>query len=329
MQKVTLIEGDWIGPECCAIVREVVQALNVNIEWDIQKLEDGHITEELIQSCLENRVIFKARSKSIREEGRQPASVELRKRLNLWSTIRPVKPVPNSNPRFPDIDVVVIRETSEDIYSGFEHEVTDGVYEAVKVTTRAACIRIAEQAYQYAKNNERKQVTIVHKSNIMKKSDGMFLEVAREVSKKYPEIKTTEMIVDALCENLCRNPYRYDVLLTLNLFGDLVSDLCSGLAGGITASPSMSEGYVDGQKILLFETIHGKAEGIIGMNKANPIPFLKLAYHMLLALGEVDASTRLENAVIQTLHEGILTEDMGGDASTVDVVTSILSKIKN
>ena len=248
MYKITMIEGDWIGPECCSVVREVVQALGVQIEWDIQKLENGHITEELIQSCLNSGIVFKARTKSVREKGRQPASVELRKRLNLHSTIRPIKPVPNANPRFPEIDIVVIRETSEDIYSGFEHEVTDGVYEAVKVTTRAACQRIAERAYQYAVENHRHQVTIVHKSNIMKKSDGMFLEVAREISKKYPQIKTTEMIVDALCENLCRNPYRYDVLLTLNLFGDLVSDLCSGLAGGITASPSMSEGIVDGEK---------------------------------------------------------------------------------
>ena len=327
MYKITMIEGDWIGPECCSVVREVVQALGVQVEWDIQKLHDGHITEELIQSCLESGIIFKARTKSIREKGKQPASLELRRRLNLHSTIRPIKPVPNSNPRFPEIDIVVVRETSEDIYSGFEHEVTEGVYEAVKVTTRSACQRIAERAYKYAIDNNRKQVTIVHKSNIMKKSDGMFLEVAREISKKYPQIKTTEMIVDALCENLCRNPYRYDVLLTLNLFGDLVSDLCSGLAGGITASPSMSEGVVDGKNILLFETIHGRAENIVGLNKANPIPFLKLLCHMLRTLDEQEAAMRLEKAILHVLRAGIMTEDMGGKASTNSVVEAIVSNL--
>ena len=142
MYKVTMIEGDWIGPECCSVVRDVVQKLGVDIEWDIQKLQEGHVTDALIQSCLASDAIFKARTKSIREKGKLPASVELRRQLNLHATIRPIKPVPNSQPRFPKIDVVVVRETSEDIYSGFEHEVTDGVYEAVKVTTRSACERI-------------------------------------------------------------------------------------------------------------------------------------------------------------------------------------------
>ena len=186
--QVTLVPGDWIGPETCEAVKTIIAAAGVDIEWDEQSCPNGHITEELLASCKKNKVVLKARIGAQPEVGQHPATIELRKALDLWATVRPITALPGVGAKFPDIDVVVIRETSEDIYSGFEHQVSDGVYEAVKVTTEEACRRIARYGFEYARAHQRKKVTIVHKANIMKKSDGMFLRVAKEVAKDYPEI---------------------------------------------------------------------------------------------------------------------------------------------
>lgn len=321
--RVTLIPGDWIGPECSKSVQQVIKAAGVNIDWDVQTVSGGVLSDSLLTSCRENGVVLKARVDAVPSAGKLPPTIELRKKLGLWTTVRPVKAISSIDSKFPQIDTVVIRETSEDIYSGFEHEVTDGVFEAVKITTRAACERISRYGFEYAVHNNREKVTIVHKSNIMKKSDGMFLRIAKEISKDYPQIETEEVIVDALCMRLVRWPQSFDVLLTLNLFGDIVSDLCSGLAGGITASPSASYG----DKIALFECLHGRVPELVGTGKANPIPMLNAGIMMLDHLGENEASQRIYDSINKTLLSGIRSEDLGGHSSCDDLTQGIIDRL--
>ncbi|MEL6348122.1 MAG: isocitrate/isopropylmalate family dehydrogenase [Myxococcota bacterium] len=319
---VTLISGDWIGPETCAAVQQIIAAAGVDIRWDEQSLATG-VTDDVLASCRKNRVILKAKVNAQRVSGQLPATVVLRKELGLWATIRPVLALPTVQTRFPGVDLIVIRETSEDIYSGFEHAVTNNVFEAVKVTTRDACERIARLGYDIARRRGRRKVTIVHKSNIMKKSDGMFVRVARQVAESYPDIETNDVIVDALCMRLVRNPHDFDVLLTLNLFGDIISDLCSGLAGGITASPSASHGG----GIAMFENPHGNAPDLVGANKANPIPMLRTALLMLEHLGEKAAAARIDQAMRAALEAGLRTADMGGDTAADQARDAIIANL--
>lgn len=321
--KVTLIPGDWIGPETCDVVKTIVKAAGVDIDWNVHNLTTDVLDDELLKSCRSTKVILKGKVASPRKEGHLPPTIELRKALGLWSTIRPVSALPNRGARFPDIDLIVVRETSEDIYSGFEHEVTQGVFEAVKITTRAACERIAKAAFELARSQNRSKVTIVHKSNIMKKSDGLFLKVCLDVSKDYPDIETEEAIVDALCMRLVKNPLQFDVILTANLFGDIVSDLCSGLAGGITAAPSASYG----DNIALFENPHGNAPNLVGADLANPIPMLRTALLMLDHLGEHVAASRIMTALEQCCTDGAQTIDQGGTDGCKAIQAAILSAL--
>lgn len=314
---VTLLRGDWIGPETCAAVQDIISATGVSIKWDT--FDGNNIDDAVLESCRRNKVVLKAKLNAQRNAGQLPPTVQLRKELGLWATIRPVQALPGQGARFPQTDLLVIRETSEDIYSGFEHEVTRGVFEAVKVTTRAACERIARLAYDEARRRGRSKVTIVHKSNIMKKSDGMFMRVAKEVAASYPDIQTDDVIVDALCMRLVRNPAHFDVLLTLNLFGDIISDLCAGLAGGISASPSASLGG----GIAIFETPHGKAPELVGTGRANPIPLLRAAIMMLDHIGEKSAAARIERALLTACENGLTTCDKGGDAGLEEVKAAI------
>ncbi len=318
--RVTVIPGDWIGPETMTVAQTVIAAAGVDIEWEEQTLGSAGVTEELLESCRRTGVILKGKVKSPPTLGQLPPTIQLRKALNLWSTIRPVTALPNTEARFPDIDVIVVRETSEDIYSGIEHEVTEGVYEAIKVTTRQACERIARAAFDLARSKGRKKVTIVHKSNIMKQSDGMFLRTAQAVGADYPDIETDEAIVDALCMRLVKWPMQFDVLLTANLFGDIVSDLCSGLAGGISASPSAS--YGDG--VALFENPHGKADSIVGSGLASPIPILRTSVLMLDHLGETEAARRIEAAIRAAYSAGLQTVDLGGTDGCAAVQSAVL-----
>jgi len=320
---VTLIPGDWIGPETCAVVQEIIASTGVDIRWDTQIIGEDGLTEDILASCRRNRVILKAKTDARRIPGQLPPTILLRKALGLWATIRPVQALPNVGARFEALDLIVVRETSEDIYSGIEHEVTAGVYEAVKVTTRAACERISRLAYEHARRRGRSKVTIVHKSNIMKQSDGMFLRVAREIGRSFPDIETDEVIVDALCMRMVRNPRQFDVLLALNLFGDIVSDLASGLAGGITASPSASHG----SGIAMFENPHGKAPELTGTGRANPIPMLRTAVLMLEHLGETEAAARIERAIFAVCEAGISTVELGGADGCVEIKDAILSRL--
>jgi len=322
--RVTLIPGDWIGPETSAVAQSVIDASGVKIDWDVQTIQDGEVSDALIESCRSTGVVLKGKVLSERKPGELPPTVRIRKELDLWATMRPVKALPGSNARFPETDLIVIRETSEDIYSGMEHMVTEGVYEAVKVTTRSACERIARFAYETARAHGRKKVTIVHKSNIMKHSDGMFLRVGQAMGAEYPDIETDEVIVDALCMRLVKDPTWFDVLLTGNLFGDIVSDLCAGLAGGLTASPSMSFG--DG--IALFENPHGKAPGLTGTGRANPLPMVQAATLMLHHLGEATAASRIEAAINAVSMSDLRTVDQGGKDGCAEVQSALLDAIK-
>jgi isocitrate dehydrogenase (NAD+) len=320
---VTLIPGDWIGPEVCAVAQRVVAALSVDVDWRTFQVPEDAIPDALLTSARETGVVLKAKVAAHRQTGRLPATVRLRQQLGTWATVRPVRALPGSPARFPDIDLVVIRETSEDIYSGMEHEITDGVYEAVKVTTRAASERFARFVFDYARSNGREKVTIVHKSNIMKMSDGLFLATAQAVAADYPDIACDEVIVDALCMRLVRAPGQFDVLLCGNLFGDIVSDLASGLAGGIIASASFSVG--DGPAI--FETPHGNAPDLVDQDRANPLPMLWATHHLLARLGEPTAAQRLAIAIEGAVADGFGTEDMGGSSSTSAVEATILARI--
>jgi isocitrate dehydrogenase (NAD+) len=321
--QVTLIPGDWIGPETCTVAQAVIAAAGVQIDWDIQTIQDGQLSEALLESCRSTGVVLKAKVGAERRVGQLPPTVQLRKTLGLWATMRPVSALPGIPARFPDTDVIVIRETSEDIYSGMEHQVTEGVFEAVKVTTRTACERIARFAYETAGAMGRSKVTIVHKSNIMKLSDGMFLRVAQAVGAEFPDIQTEEVIVDALCMRLVKNPAHFDVLLTGNLFGDIVSDLCAGLAGGITASPSASFG----ENIALFENPHGDAPELVGTGKANPIPMIRTATLMLKHLGETEAADRISAALCTVTQGELSTTDQGGTAGCAEVQAAVIGAL--
>lgn len=322
LHRVTLLPGAWVGPETCSVMQDVIAATGVLIEWERFDAVD-EIPDALLESARRTGRLVRGRMSGVRTQGQLPPVVHLRQTMGSWCMMREVRAVPGTPARFPDIDVVVIREASEGIYTGMEHAVADGVYEAIKVTTRAACERIARHAYEWARANGRKKVSIVHKSNIMKKSDGLFLRTAQQVSKDYPDIETDEVIVDALCMRLVRWPASFDVLLTGNLFGDIVSDLCSGLAGGLTASTTTT--LCDG--VTLFENPHGKAAELVGRDLANPIPMVQAGVHLLRDLGETIAADRIEAAIIATAGAGILTADQGGDARCSEVRDALLAHL--
>ena len=291
--RVTLLPGAWVGPEITAVMQDVIAAAGVSIAWDTFDATD-HVPEALLESARSTGVVVRGRMSGVRTKGQLPPVVHLRKSLGSWAMRREVKAIPGAPARFDNIDVVVVREASEGIYTGMEHAVADGVFEAIKVTTAAACERIARHAYEWARANGRKKVSIVHKSNIMKKSDGLFLRTAQRVSKDFPDIQTDEVIVDALCMRLVRWPASFDVLLTGNLFGDIVSDLCSGLAGGLTASATTT--LCDG--VTLFENPHGKAPELVGRDLANPVPMVQTGVLLLRHLGETTAADRTDHCRI-------------------------------
>ena len=320
--EVTLLPGDWIGPETAVAVQEIIEAAGVSIAWHEHTLPvDGTLPADVVADAKRTGVVLKNRTASRRKQGQLPSTVELRKQLGLTRAIRPVRPLPGYGSRFPDLDIFVVREITEDIYAGFEHEVTDGVYEAVKVTTRSACEHIARWAFEVAVRHERKKVTIVHKSNIMKQSDGMFLSTARAVAAEYEgRVACDDVIVDALTMKLVRWPMQFDVVLTGNLFGDIVGDLCSGLAGGITAATTCS--YGDG--VALFENPHGRAEDLVGTGRANPIPTLRAALYMLRHLGEHEARERIRSALHGAIAGGLRPVERGGTDGIVEIRDAII-----
>jgi len=330
--RVTLIPGDGIGPEVSAAVLRIVEAAGVDIEWEqyivgghAQDLAGSSLPDEVVESVRRNKVALKGPVETPVGGGFESVNVRLRKVLDLYANLRPVRNLPGVPSRFGDVDLVIVRENTEGLYSGLEHEVVPGVVESLKVMTDKASTRIAVFAFEYAKKFNRKKVTVVHKANIMKKSDGLFLKCFGQVAVNYPMIEHDEKIVDNTCMQLVLNPYQFDVMLMENLYGDIVSDLAAGLVGGLGVVPS---GNI-GEKAALFEAVHGTAPDIAGKNIANPTALLLSAIMMLRHIGEETAGNRIESALNQVLlKREKVTRDLGGTASTSQFAEAIIEALE-
>ena len=330
--KVTLIPGDGIGPEVTDAARRIIEATGVNIQWEV--VIAGHkalekyktvLPDIVFDSIRRNKVALKGPVGTPIGEGFRSVSVTIRKTLDLYANLRPAKSFPGVKSRYEGIDIVVIRENTEDLYSGLEHEVAPGVVETLKVITERASLRIANFAFRFAKRRGRKKVTAIHKANIMKLSDGLFLDCVRRVSRDYPEIEYEEVIVDNACMQLVLNPTRFDVLLTENLYGDIVSEICAGLVGGLGFAP----GANIGDNYAVFEAAHGSAPDIAGKNLANPIAITLSGALLLKYIGENKEAKIIEQAISKVLARGeVLTKDIGGNATTTELRDAIIAEIK-
>ena len=330
--RVTLIPGDGIGPEVTAAAIAVVAATGVDIAWDRQlagaaAFEAGGnpIPDELIASIRRTKVALKGPlATRVGLHGFRSVNVALRKTFDLYSNFRPIKNLPGVKSAFSDVDLVVVRENTEDLYAGIEHQIAPGVVESVKVITAKASTRIAEFAFNYARLAKRRKVTAIHKANIMKLSDGLFLQCAARVAKRYPDVQYQEMIVDNACMQLVLRPEQFDVLLLENLYGDIVSDLCAGLVGGLGVVPGANLG----SRYAIFEAVHGTAPDIAGKNVANPCAAILSAALMLRHLGENQAATRVQAAVQKDVGKGRhRTPDLGGGSSTTQVTRAIVAAV--
>jgi isocitrate dehydrogenase (NAD+) len=328
---VTLIPGDGIGPEVSASVVRIVEAAGVRIEWErfvvgghAQDLSGTSLPDEVIESVRRNRVALKGPVETPIGSGFESVNVRLRKILDLYANLRPVRNLPGVPSRFGEVDLIIVRENTEGLYSGLEHEVVPGVVESLKIITEKASSRIAVFAFEYARKFARKKVTAVHKANIMKKSDGLFLQCFRRVAVNYPEIEHDEKIVDNTCMQLVMNPYQFDILLMENLYGDIVSDLAAGLVGGLGVVPSGNLG----ETAALFEAVHGTAPDIAGKNLANPTALLLSTIMMLRHIGESGAGDRIESALNGVLEKReTVTRDLGGTASTSEFTGAVIAAL--
>ena len=328
---ITLIPGDGIGPEIVAATVRIIEATGVDIEWETQILGaqaqekfGTTLPEPTIDSIKRNKVALKGPQMTPVGKGFTSVNVGLRKALDLYANVRPIKTLPNVPSRYSDVDLVIVRENTEGLYAGLEHTVIPGVVESLKIVTEKASMRIARYAFDYARANGRKKVTCVHKANIMKLSDGLFLECFEKVAKEYPEIEADNKIVDNCCMQLVIKPEQFDVLVLENLYGDIVSDLCAGLIGGLGLAP----GANIGEQGAVFEAVHGSAPDIAGQGIANPTAILMSALLMLRHLGEQDAANRIEKAMLEVYAEGkSITRDLGGTAKTDDFARAIIEKL--
>ena len=331
LYNVTLIDGDGIGPEITQAVVEIIEATGVKINWDkclagaraYEKYQDT-IPEVTLNSIEKNKVCLKAPITTPIGTGFKSVNVALRRHFDLYANVRPSKNLPAIKTPFSDVDLVIIRENTEDIYAGIEHKIDEETIHGVKLITKKGCERICDFAFQYAIKNNRSKVGVVTKANISKLADGMFLNTFREVAKNYPDIETHEILVDNLCMQLVQKPSQFDVLVMPNLYGDIVSDLCAGLIGGLGVAQSANIG----KSCAIFEAVHGSAPDIAGKNIANPTGLLRSACMMLRYLGEVEASKNIEKALFEVLEEGnILTKDLGGSATTEEFKKEIIKKL--
>lgn len=329
--KVTLIPGDGSGPEVIAAAKRVVEATGVAIQWEQAEAGAAMIEkcgtplpDETIESIRRNGVALKGPVTTPVGTGFRSVNVAMRKIFDLYANVRPAKTYPGVITRFENIDLVVVRENTEDLYAGIEHMVGEDAAESIKLITRKGCERIIRYAFDFAVREGRKKVTAVHKANIMKCTDGMFLDIARQIAKEYPQIEFNDSIVDAMCMRLVMHPEDYDVLVCPNLYGDIVSDLCAGLVGGLGLTPSANIG-VSGA---IFEPIHGSAPDIAGQHKINPTAAILSASLMLAHLGEAKAAADIEQAVTKVISEGkTLTQDMGGTASTEEFADAVIAAL--
>src|SRR6267143_1001023 len=319
--RITLLPGDGIGPEVTASVVAIIECAGVNVEWEkyfvvaesVSRFGDP-LPPVVLEAILRNKVALKGPVTTPISTGFTSINVRLRKTLDLYANLRPVKSMPNIITRFENVDLIVVRENTEDLYSGLEHEVVPGVVESLKIITDRASTRIAKFAFEYARAHGRRKVTAVHKANIMKLSDGLFLNCFRKVAKAYPNIEADDKIVDNLCMQLVINPNQFDVRLLENLYGDIVSELAAGLVGGLGGVA----GANIGENGALFEAVHGSAPDIAGQNKANPLALLKSAVLMLYHIGETGPAKRVEDAIVKVLDSGHQhrTRDIGGTGTT-------------
>ena len=333
MRKVTLIPGDGIGPEISKSVTDIFEAAGVEVEFEIENAgekvynETGElIPESLYKSIEKNKVALKGPITTPIGKGFRSINVYLRKKYDLYSNIRPIKTLPGIKTRYENIDLVIFRENTEGLYIGeekFENEEQTSAI-AIKRITKKGSFRIIKAAFEYAKANNLNKVTVVHKANILKITDGLFLETAREIAKDYPGITAEEVIIDNMCMQLVMNPEKYQVIVTMNLYGDILSDLCAGLVGGLGLAP----GANIGEDIAVFEAVHGSAPDIAGQNKANPLALLFTSIDMLKYLKENKKAEQIEKAVLRVLEKAeVLTADLGGSATTEELTAEIIKNL--
>ena len=332
MYKITLINGDGIGPEITDSVVKIIDATGLKINWDLQTAgadvivsEGTPLPKRVLDSIKKNKVALKAPVTTPIGKGFRSVNVQLRKELDLYANLRPCKNLPNIKTKFDNVDIVVVRENTEDLYAGIERQVDNDTAESIKIITRKASERISKFAFDYAVKNNRHEVCVITKANIMKLSDGLFLECFRKISKDYPQIKPREILVDNLCMQLVQKPEQFDVLVLPNLYGDIVSDLCAGLIGGL----GVAQGANIGLDCAVFEPVHGSAPDIKGQNKANPTALLLSAIEMLKYSGETSVAEQINKAVFKTLTDGICTVDIGGSATTTEFTEAIIKNIIN
>ena len=325
---ITLIPGDGIGPEVSSAVVRIIEATGVDIKWEThyagaQALEKfgSTLPEELLESIRRNRVALKGPITTPVGKGFTSVNVGLRKALDLYANLRPVRALPNVPARYPELDLVVVRENTEDLYAGIEHVVVPGVVESIKIITEKASTRIARYAFEFARREGRRKVTAVHKANIMKLSDGLFLDCFRKVAADYPEVEADDKIVDNACMQLVMRPEQFDIMLLENLYGDIVSDLCAGLVGGLGLVPGANIGELGA----VFEAVHGSAPDIAGQGIANPTALLQSGILMLRHLGEREAADRIEGAMLKVYTDGqVRTRDVGGTSHTDEFAHAII-----
>jgi len=330
-RTVTLLPGDGIGPEITASVVSILAAGGANIAWERHdageasiKIAGMPLPPSTLASILRTGVCLKGPVGTPIGKGFKSVNVTLRQTLDLYANLRPVKNVPGVPARYGDLDLVVVRENTESLYSGIEHVVVPGVVESIKIITEKASTRIARFAFEFARAHGRKKVTIVHKANIMKLSDGLFLDSCRNVAAAYPDIEVNDVIVDAACMKLVMNPKQFDILLLDNLYGDIISDLASGLVGGLGVTPGANLG----ETCAVFESVHGSAPDIAGKGIANPTALLLSAVMMLRHLKDEATAARVEKALFAALEEGTArTRDVGGTATTDTFTRSVVSKL--
>jgi len=331
-QKVTLIAGDGIGPEVAAAATRVLDASGANLEWEphvagakaVEEFKDP-LPDHVVESIRRNKVALKGPVETKIGGGFKSINVRLRQELDLYANLRPSRSLPSITTRFTNVDLVVVRENTEGLYSGLEHEVVPGVVESLKIITEKASTRIAKFAFDYARRHGRKKVTAVHKANIMKLSDGLFLDCFRKVAPGYPEIQADEKIIDNMCMQLVMYPERSDVLVMENLYGDIVSDLCSGLVGGLGVVPGANLGT----EASVFEAVHGTAPDIAGQNMANPLALIRSGIMMLYHLHKDEEAERIRRALRKVIvDKGIKTRDLGGEATTTQFTDAIVRELE-
>ncbi len=330
---ITLIPGDGIGLEVSAAVKKILAAAQVDITWDeiaargeFERRGIDFMKSGVVESIRKNGVALKGPMATAVAGGAPSINVGLRQALQLYANLRPVKNLEGVQSKFQNVDIVLVRENTEDLYAGLEHTVVPGVVESLKIITEKASTRIAKYAFEYARKFGRKKIHAIHKANIMKLSDGLFLESVRKVAPAYPEVEYKEIIVDNACMQMVLNPHQFDMLLLTNLYGDIMSDLAAGLVGGLGVVPS---GNI-GESVAIFEAVHGTAPDIAGKGIANPTALLMSAILMLDYINEPVAARKIETALHKVYREGkSLTRDVGGTASTVEFTDALIRAFEN